>query len=511
MKLLKNSLVLPFILMVLASAAACEDPPKPQKKAAKYPQNAQRQGFGGMQPYGMQPYGTQPYGMQPYGMQPYGMQPYGTQPYGMQPYGTPMQPYGNVPPPPVQPQVDLRERLHMKPEAGTLYLQGMQAFQSFDLKNAESLLKQATQSDSKAYEAFFSLGTVQERLRDPQATASYKQAFTVQSDFEPAMVAYATALAKKGNVGEAERFLNEKRGKHPKSAALLATLAELKSQQKDSGQAQKLAQEALKLNPDYKPAMVIIARDHYRNRRIDLALYALQAILDGFKPVEENPPRDKDNAEARYLRGLIYLDQGKRAAAMEEFRRALEKRPDLVEARVHFATFLLEAGNPEEALPMLEGAVRYDSEHVPAHLALGDAYRVLSRFPEAKREFDWVLARQPNLPQVHYDLGLLYLVAPTISGMTALDQVGAAIAELKKFQEVRPKSMVDDSDELLSRAKLKEAEMKASLAPAEPPPAPAPAAPAPQPSAPAPAPAGDASATGTPEQTDSAGAGGSAP
>ncbi len=68
------------------------------------------------------------------------------------------------------------------------------------------------------------------------------------------------------------------------------------SQEQRAGRGlQRLAQEALKLNPDYRPAMVIIARDHFRNRRLDLALYALQAILDGFEPVNENPPRDKEN------------------------------------------------------------------------------------------------------------------------------------------------------------------------------------------------------------------------
>src|SRR5262249_52516097 len=150
----------------------------------------------------------------------------------------------------------------------------------------------------------------------------------------------------------------------PKSAAVAATLAEVKSLQKDTGSAQRIAQEALKINPDYRPAMVIIARDHYRNRRLDLALYALQAILDGFG--DENPPRDKDNAEAMLLRGLIYREQGQRQQAMEEFRRAVGKRPDLVEARVQLATFLLEAGGAEEALPILEGAVRFDSESLPA-------------------------------------------------------------------------------------------------------------------------------------------------
>ncbi|KYG11485.1 hypothetical protein BE21_07595 [Sorangium cellulosum] len=380
-------------------------------------------------------------------------------PYGMNDAPSSMRPYDQ--PAPGAPAA-------MNARAAAIYQGGLQAFASGDLASAKAQFAQATQADPRAHQAFYSLGVVQERLRDEGAGASYRQAFTLVPDYEPAIVAYAMLLARKGQLGEAERLLNEKRGQMPKSAAVAATLAEIKSLQKDTGSAQRLAQEALKINPDYRPAMVIIARDHYRNRRLDLALYALQAILDGFEPVSENPPRDRDNAEALLLRGLIYREQGQRAAALEEFRKAVTRRPDLVEARVQLATYLLEAGNAQEALPLLEGAVRFDAEHVAAHLNLGDAYRLLERYAEAKREFDWVLARNPNLPQVHYDLGLLYLFAPSVPGMTPKQQVAEAIKSLTRFQELRNKGQRDDSEELLNRAKLKEGELNAAAAAAQP-------------------------------------------
>src|SRR5262249_25379052 len=294
---------------------------------------------------------------------------------------------------------------------------------------------------------------------------------SVRPDYEPAIIAYAMYQARRNNLGEADRFLTDKRGQMPKSAAVAATLAEIKSLQKDTGSAQRMAQDALKINPDYRPAMVIIARDHYRNRRLDLALYALQAILDGFGT--ENPPRDKDNAEARLLRALIYREQGQRAQAIDEFRKAVAKRPDLVEARVGLATFLLEAGNAEEALPLLEGAIRYDTDHEAAHLNLGDAYRLLGRYADAKREFEWVLARDASSPQVHYDLGLMYLFAPNVPGLTAKQQITEAQKELKRYQELRKKGDVDDSDELLNRAKIKEGELQAAAQAAQPAAAPA--------------------------------------
>lgn len=361
---------------------------------------------------------------------------------------------------------DTGTRAHMNAQAAGLYGQALGAFGSGDLQGARTLFQQATQADPRAHQAFYSLGVVQERLRDPGAGASYRQAYTIVPDYEPAIIAAAMLQAKKGNLGDADRLLAEKRGQMPKSAAVAATLAEVKSLEKDTGSAQRIAQEALKLNPDYRPAMVIIARDHYRNRRLDLALYALQAVLDGFGA--ENPPRDKDNPEAHLLRGLIWKEQGNRGGAMDEFKKALALRPDLVEARVQYGTFLLEAGSADEALPILEGAKRFDSENVAARLDLGDAYRLLGKYDLAKQEFEWVASKDSSLPQVHYDLGLLYLFAPAVPGMTPKQQVGEATKELKKFQELRSKGETDDSDELLNRAKLKEGELTAAAAPAQP-------------------------------------------
>ncbi|MDI1450873.1 tetratricopeptide repeat protein, partial [Polyangium sp. 6x1] len=437
-----------------------------------------------------QPSAAYPYG--PNGMNPWGQQMGPQAPVvGMSPTPTltPSAPpsISAAPPPPAP----------LPPAASGPYQQGMAAFAAGDLTAAKGLFQQVIQTDARAHHAHYSLGAVQERLREPEAAASYQKALSITPDYEPAIIAYAMLLARKGNLGEAERLLTEKRALMPRSAAVTATLAEVKSLQKDTGSAQRLAQEALKINPDYRPAMVVIARDHYRNRRLDLALYALQAILDGFGA--DNPPRDKDNPEALLLRGLILREQSQRAGAMDNFRRAVQRRPDLVEARVQLAAMLLEAGNGLEALPLLEGAVRYDGDNLPAHLALGDTYRLLGRYGDAKREFEWVLARDASMPQVHYDLGLMYLFAPSVPGMSAKQQVAEAIVELKKYQELRRKGERDDSEELLQRAKLKEGELAAAAA------AEAPAPVAPLPSAPSDADAGAPDAAAPPPSPPPAG------
>ncbi len=353
-------------------------------------------------------------------------------------------------------------RPQMSASAASAYAAGMAAFQNSDLQGAKTQFTQATQADAKAYQAFYSLGVVRERLGDSTgALAAYRQATLVVADYEPGIAAYAVLLARSGRGDEAVEYLNGRLGAMPKSAAVTGALAEVKSIQGDSGAAQRYAQEALKKNPDYRPAMVTIARDHYRARRLDLALYALKGILDGYG--SENPPRDKNNAEAHLIRGLIFKEQGLRGPAMEELKKSLELRPDLVEARVHLATYLLEAGNPAEAAPLLEGALRYKIDHVMAHLNLGDCYRLLGKVAESKKELEWVAQKDPSLYQVHYNLGVLFLTADSVPGLTPIVAMDRAIAELEQYKKLRPRQAGsnDDTDELITRAKTKKGLLQA--------------------------------------------------
>lgn len=354
------------------------------------------------------------------------------------------------------------ERPAMNASAQQAYNAGMSAFKTGDLTGARTQFMRATASDPRAYQAFYSLGVVEERLNElSNALASYRQATVIVPDYEPAIFAYAVLLARSGKADQAVDYLNGRASAMPKSAAVSAALGEVKSIQGDSAAAQRYAQEALKKNPDYAPAMLVLARDHYRARRLDLALYTLRAILDGYGP--ENPPRDKNNAEARLLRGLILKEQGNRPAAIDEFQKALQLRPDLVEARVQLAAYMLESGNATDAAPLLEGAVRYDGKNVLAHLNLGDAYRLLGKTADAKRELEWVQKADAQLPQVHYDLGLLYLFSDSVPGSTPAQAADSAINELEQYKKMRPRQAGsnDDTDELITRAKAKKAMIEA--------------------------------------------------
>lgn len=356
-----------------------------------------------------------------------------------------------------------KNRPRMSAAASQAYLAGLTAFRNGDLPGASTQFRKAIAADGKAYQAHYALGVVEEHSsRKAEAADSYRRSVSIQSDFEPAISALTQMLIRDDRLSDAESFLNRQRSVAPGSAAVLASLAEVRSVQKNSAEAQSLAQQALKLDPDYRPAMVVLARDHYRNRRIDLALYTLTAILDGYG--SENPPRDKNNADARLIRALILKEQGNRKAAIAELKTVVELRPDILEARLNLAAYYLEAGNAQDAVPVLEGALEYDASDVLVHLNLGDAYRLQGRPNEALKQLEWVVQAAPKLAQAHYNMGLVYLFSSKVEGVTPEQAVDRAIVSLETYSKMRPRTRSgpgDDAEELLKRARNKKSIIEA--------------------------------------------------
>jgi tetratricopeptide (TPR) repeat protein len=351
----------------------------------------------------------------------------------------------------------------MSPAAASAYAAGMQAFEKADLKGAVAAFSRALTLDRDAYPAHVGLGIVQERRGElAKALDSYGAALAIEPDYGPAIAAKVRLLIGMGRAADAESFARAAAARYPDSAPVLGALAEVTSARGDSNTAQQLAQKALKKDPDYRPAMVTLARDHYRAHRQELALYTLTAILDGYG--QENPPRDKNNADARLLRATIFKEQGKRKASMEELGKVLEQRPDLVEARLQLGAYMLEAGNATEARPLLEKALEYEPSNVLVHLQLGDAYRLLGKPADALEHLNWVSRQYETSPQAHYNTGLVYLFSTSVPGVSDEQAIDKAIAEFERFKKLEPhaaRGAGDDVDDLIMRARNKKAIMQA--------------------------------------------------
>jgi tetratricopeptide (TPR) repeat protein len=346
-------------------------------------------------------------------------------------------------------------------DAKASYDKGFAAWMAGDLQGAKAAFQDSASKASTAGAPRYSLGCVSERLGDTQgALDAYRGAYTANPKYEVAIGAYALLLARSGRGSDAEQFLQGKGSND--SVRLMTYQAEVKSIEGDSPGCQLMAQQALAKQPDFKDAMIVIARDLYRNHHWELAKYALVAILDGTD--DGTPPRDKGNGDALLLRALIERAQGERKNAIADFDAASQKRPDLFEAYINLGEMKLEAGNASEAQAPLEKAIKYSPGSAVAHLDLGDCYRLLGRPGDAKSQFDQAASMDSTLAGVHYNLGLLYLFVPNAPGTSGDDdRLAKAITELNTFKSMRNpklKGPGDDVDDLLSTAKRKQSELQ---------------------------------------------------
>ena len=94
------------------------------------------------------------------------------------------------------------------------------------------------------------------------------------------------------------------------------------------------------------------------------------------------------------------------------------------------------AGNYVLALEQFEALSRIAPTLVAVHLNLGDAYRANRKFAEAKRSLDAALRMQEQLPEAHFNLGLMYMEAGAqFPGMQLLDALQRAILEFTAYRQ----------------------------------------------------------------------------
>lgn len=97
--------------------------------------------------------------------------------------------------------------------------------------------------------------------------------------------------------------------------------------------------------------------------------------------------------------GRIALAQGRHADALRAFSQALKARPADVEARYGRAATYLELGNARQAIEDADVLLRLpppDSLHVPLLCLRGAAEMHLRLYPDARRDFEEALRRDPD-------------------------------------------------------------------------------------------------------------------
>jgi tetratricopeptide (TPR) repeat protein len=117
-----------------------------------------------------------------------------------------------------------------------------------------------------------------------------------------------------------------------------------------------------------------------------------------------------DNAAVRYLLAVALAANGRpQTEVIGQFQRALEHRPDYVNALTQLAIIALSNQRMDEARKLVEHTISLEPKNPALHSNLG-AYWVRSGRPdEAIRHFKHVLELDPTSAGAHWELGQIYV------------------------------------------------------------------------------------------------------
>ena len=145
------------------------------------------------------------------------------------------------------------------------------------------------------------------------------------------------------------------------------------------------------------------------------------------------------NSKAETNVGLSYEALGRRDEAIQAFKNAIawqaETQAKDPEPFIELAHLYLDQNQAEKAVPYLEQSIVIFPSVSKAHRALGKAYSLLHRLPEAQAELEKAIALEPETSSLHCMLGQVYRQAGNVSGATAeFDRCAA----LQRTESARP-------------------------------------------------------------------------
>ncbi len=117
----------------------------------------------------------------------------------------------------------------------------------------------------------------------------------------------------------------------------------------------------------------------------------------------------EDNASIRYLYGVALQAAGRpEADVIAQYRLAIEREPDYINAHTQLAIIALRRQNFDEARLILERTIRFEPDNAALYSNLGSYWTLRDDFAQALPWFEKALKLTPRSAGLHRELGSLY-------------------------------------------------------------------------------------------------------
>ena len=159
---------------------------------------------------------------------------------------------------------------------------------------------------------------------------------------------------------------------------------------------------SVQANPRDAQAWFYLGRTKYSEGQFPQAIEAYEQCLK----------LQRHNVQAETNVGVSYEALFQRDQAVQAFENAIAWETETAvndpEPFFELAHLYMEENHPEKAVSYLSQSVAISPKLCKAHEALGKAYSLLHRLPEAQAELEKAVALEPTTPSLHYLLGQIY-------------------------------------------------------------------------------------------------------
>ena len=229
----------------------------------------------------------------------------------------------------------------------------------------------------------------------------------------------------------------------------------------DTLKAQQVAEEALAMCPEIPNAYRILAMVYTNYYWFDSSRSPQESIEKATELLQKTLAMDDTHAPAHGNLSIIYLQKREYDKAIAEGERAVSLDQGSPFVAFAYAKALVYSGRPEEAIPLLEKAIRLNPlAPSPFYNHLGLAFRLTGRLEEAVALNKKSLLRAPNDFWVHAALASIYIE------MGRDEEARAAAAEVLRISPkfslelydrtslLKDRSVVDKTIDTLRKAGL---------------------------------------------------------
>src|SRR5271166_6093025 len=224
--------------------------------------------------------------------------------------------------------------------------------------------------------------------------AEVKDIFNVQDDIARRVVG---AAAVKLTRFEAERVLTKPTENLAAYEYVLRGREFLSHASRDKNdEAAAYFQRAIDLDPNYAAAYAALGGSHFEAVVSGWTEFRQEEVEQAETLAQKALALDPATTSAYRLLAFINMYRRRYDLALGQIDRALEINPSDVDSYQARGNILVWAGRAAEALPWLEGALRFDRSHILATQSLCWAYYFLGRYNDAVEAGDRALARSPG-------------------------------------------------------------------------------------------------------------------